>query len=176
MRRIIPSVCIALAWAVTLGAQSAGTGQATDPYQKMSSGDKTATLTGCLREGETPGTYVLTNVDASALRDLERGTAAGATAERPSTPPATGTSGTGSADQDTKVELTAGGNVNLNEHVGHQVEVTGMLAWGKKDDRTGTTGTTGSTGTPSATAGMGDKNVHKLNVRSVKMVSATCSM
>jgi hypothetical protein len=197
MKRIIPSVCLAFAFAVTVGAQSTGSGQATDQYgsqsQKSSSdkSDKTVSLTGCLQQGDTPGTFVLANVDASALSDM--GGAHGSmppsrpseSQERPSdpsSPPATGTSGMGSSssDKDLKVELTGGGSVDLKQHVGHQVEVTGTMA-AKSTAGTsgsGSAGTTGSTDptSPSRAGSMGDKNVHKLSVRSVKMISSSCSM
>jgi hypothetical protein len=199
MKRIIPSVCLAFACAVTLGAQSTGTGQSTDPYgsQKSSSdkSDKSVSLTGCLQEGDTPGTFVLANVDASSLSDMGR--EHGSMTQRPSdpsrpsdpterpsdpaSPPATGTSGAGaSASSGMKVELTGGASANLKQHVGHQVEVTGTMAGGAKDSSsaTGTSGSTGSTDTTAATreGSMGDKNVHKLTVKSVKMISSNCSM
>lgn len=164
MNRIIPSACIALACAVTLGAQSAGTQYPSEQpqSQKMSSSDKTVSLTGCLREGDAPGTYVLTDLDASALRELGAGTT-GTSGTTPS-----GTSGmAASGSKDVKVQLSPEASVNLKDHVGQQVSVTGMLA---KDAGTGATGTTGAPG-----AAAGDKDAHKLNVRSIKMVSSTCA-
>jgi hypothetical protein len=162
MNRIIPSVCIALAFAVSLGAQSTSQYPSEQPQsQKMSSGDSVS-LTGCLREGDTPGTYVLTDLDSSALREL--GAEPSGTAGTTGAPGAAAGSAAGS--KDIKVQLSPQATVDLKEHVGQQVSVTGML-----DKAAGATGTTGA---PGAGSSMGDKDAHKLNVKSVKMVSSTC--
>jgi hypothetical protein len=63
--------------------------------------------------------------------------------------------------------LTADSSINLSEHVGHKVEATGM-ATVKKD----AVSPTSNPGTPSS-ADL--KELAKFNVKSVKMVSTTCS-
>ena len=195
MRSILPAIGVAVACAVGLGAQATPPqSQSTQPQsqypttpksktQKMSSmSSKTVTLTGCLREGDTPGTFVLANVDASKL------TGTLGEPHPPTAPPATGTAGSPSAassDKTNTVELVGSADVNLKPHVGHTVEITGlMVPQGKGKKEKSPTGTTGSAAgeTTSETAARepyktGDvKNVHRLNVKAIKHVSETCSM
>lgn len=216
MKRILPAVCFACAAAVAVSAQS--TSPATQPptdkpqdQARTSSADKgkSVTLTGCVRQGDEANQFVLANVDANELKRATgqmgtqtgtsagstTGTAAGSTPGSP-TGTATGTTGAGSADRmgakddANTVQLVDSGNVNLRQHVGHQVRVTGTMAKpGMDSDRprseTGTAGT-GASSTPSTsdtTARAGeygkadkdkDKKKHKVSVQSVQMISESC--
>ena len=86
-------------------------------------------------------------------------------------------------DPSNTVELNAAPDLNLRAHVGHRVQVTGSLGdKGKMKNKTATSGTTGSaagetaTDTTSREKGTGDqKNVHRLNVKSLKHISESCT-
>ncbi|MBI2221586.1 MAG: hypothetical protein HYU53_10300 [Acidobacteria bacterium] len=198
MKRIIPAVGIALAFAVAASAQTPATpqtgDQTTKPKSSMGSkamGSKTVTLTGCVKEGNTPNAFVLTNVDLSKMTDPSTSAystpppthTAPPTQTPPEQTPPPATAGTsGMAVTDTAATVVLIGGADLKQHVGHQVEVTGMMMHGK-DKKSRTTGTTGSaagettTDTTSRPGEAGrDKNRHTLNVRTVKMVSSTCGM
>jgi hypothetical protein len=115
---------------------------------------KTVTATGCLRAGEQPNSYVLSNVKWSDK-------APGSTA--------TGTSGTApsSAPMASTLRLIgAPAGVQLTEHIGQTVEVTGTLS-----DKDKSPSATGTTGEPTASKA---KDAPALNVRTVKMVSSSC--
>lgn len=196
MKSIVTAAGVALACVVTLGAQSTTPTQ-TDQKSSMGSEkkmSKTVTLSGCVREGDAPDTYVLANVDMSRMQDAgtpahgsspSSSTGSTATGGSTSSSTASGTSGTsagGSIDAANSVRLI--GSANLKDHVGHQVEVTGTMAPAKdKSKAKGTSGTSSAAGetTSDTTSHSGsmakssDKNMHTLNVRSVKMVSASCS-
>lgn len=224
MKRILPAVCLAFAVAVAANAQSTSPTtqqQPTDRTQdqsQMRSGQKSVTLTGCVRQGDESNTFVLANVDASELNRAtsgQPGAHTGTTAgTETGTQPGTTTSGTGTTgspagttgdatagsrmgrDAANEVQLVGAGNVNLREHVGHRVRVTGtMVPPGMDSDRSrqqsGQTGTsagssTGTAGTPAsgdttARSGYGreggdkDKKAkHKVNVQSVQMISENC--
>ena len=200
MKRILPAVGIALAFAVVATAQTQyPTDQTAKP--KSSMGSKTVTLAGCVREGDTPNTFVLANVDLSKMTDMStRGRETNPpTAQTdptatppPTTPPTqtqthppTSSTGTSGMASDSAATVALVGGAELKQHVGHQVEVTGVMVPQGKDKKNKTTGTTGSatgettTDTTSRPGehGMGKgKNVHTLNVQTVKMVSATCTM
>jgi len=90
------------------------------------------TVTGCLREATgTPGEYELTNAKSAK---------------------ATTTS---------TYRLTAGASVNLKEHVGHKVEISGEMKGGHEAGAPEKSPTTAGT-------------EHKINVTSLKHISATC--
>ena len=90
MKRAISSTCLAAAFAAGLSAHApTPSPSASAPAQPQRSGASTVTITGCLRPGDAPGSFVLANVKSE--------TAQGSTAESasiPSTAPApAGTSG-----------------------------------------------------------------------------------
>jgi hypothetical protein len=159
---------VAVAFATGLSAQTPYP-QTEKPQPEKKATDtragKSLTITGCLREGDEPNTFILANVDASAL-------------PRPSTTPSE-PAGTAGATT-TTVRLIGSGDVNLKAHVGHKIEVTGMLvpqgqAAAKRP--TGTAGTpTETTDTTARERGSDKSKEHKLNVRSIKHVSETCTM
>lgn len=165
MTRIIPTTLIAVAVAAVVSAQSYPPAQSdTKRGDKKMSSSKTVALTGCLREGDQLNTFVLADVDASALGMHERGT----------TPAAPGTTGTAGTAAKTTVRLIGGGSVNLKDHVGHKVEITGMLVpQGRRSGRT--TGTTGDTTSRTPGATPTDTDHPRLNVRSLKHIAGTCT-
>src|SRR5262249_27688929 len=63
MKRVLTATCFAMACAVGLAAQqpqqTAGTAGAADQSQR---GANPRTVTGCLRAGDTAGTYMLTDI------------------------------------------------------------------------------------------------------------------
>src|SRR6476646_175324 len=63
MKRVFTATCLAATFAVGLAAQSTGTsGSAQDPQQGGQGRGGPRTVTGCLRAGDTAGTYMLTDV------------------------------------------------------------------------------------------------------------------
>jgi hypothetical protein len=171
MTRCLPACLIAVAFAaVGVSAQ----------YPEQKPADKQApaksaqvTISGCVREGDTPNTFFLANVDANALA-AHHGSGATGTSGMPPAP--AGSSAT--APNTTTVLLLTTADIDLKKHVGHKVEVSGQIAPTKPEP-----GSAGTAGTPTTdtTAREADKDkskmhAHKLNVRSVKHISETCSM
>jgi hypothetical protein len=181
MKRTFPSLCFAAVFAVGLSAQTpAQTPQnpTTNPAPSSMAGQKnTVTLTGCVKAGEEPNTFVLSNIKTDADH-------------------ATGTSGSTAAaampdlkGQEVRL-IGAPASVDLSKHVGHTVSVSGMMAPQAGMTPRGTTGapstTTPSTNPPSTTEPANpsaarpsmdmNKAAHSFNVSSLSMVSATCSM
>jgi hypothetical protein len=203
MKRTILATCLAGACAVVLSAQTptqqpptstAGTTGAAsqDTSQGNQRGRLPMTISGCLKAGDTAGTYMLTNVKGMGRPAGTTGdttTAPGTTAGAPTTAPESGQ--TRGMNQ---VLLMAGSGVDFTPHVGHQIEVTGTPARGGQGTGT-TTGaatttgagtTTGAAGTATggttagstttATTGQGNRGgVRSLNVTSIKMIAETCS-
>jgi hypothetical protein len=173
MKRVLTATCLAAAFAVGLAAQStgtsgtAGTAAGQDPQANAGQRGGPRTVTGCLRAGDTAGTYMLTDVimPGGAGRRGGDATSTGATTAGSATGTSTaGATGTGTAAQGRtmppqSIMLTAASDVDLKPHVGHKVEVTGTLAGGR--DRgtdagasaTGTATGTGTTGTTTTGAG-----------------------
>jgi hypothetical protein len=170
MKRVFTGTCLAAVFAVGLSAQSTGTQPQTYGQEKKDSKD--VTVTGCLRAGDEPNTYVLQDVKWDDKDKSATGAAAGAGA-------ATGTAGAASAAMAaTKIKLIgAPAGVQLSEHVGHTVQITGMLAPAAKATAggaaAGTGAATGTAGTAGAAAGAAKDQA--LNVRTVKMVSSSCN-
>ena len=100
---------------------------------------KETSLTGCLEAGTVPNTFVLKNVSAE--------TSAGSEAKP-----------TELAKTESEYALTAVGKVNLKDHLGHKVEVTGVIMAQKQGKRGG------SETTP----------MSRFRVKSVKEVSTDC--
>jgi hypothetical protein len=95
-----------------------------------------------------------------------------------------GTSGT--SGMANSVELVPNKKVDLREHVGHRVEITGTSAGrsknmeepgGQTGTSGGTSGTTGSGSQSGSMSGSGGKDWrgHKVKVESVRMISESCS-
>jgi hypothetical protein len=144
---------LVLVSAATVGAQQYPAPKADD---KMAKDAKDLTVTGCVAAGTEPNSFILTTKAASA----------DAAAPAPTTPPAD------AAAAANTVTYRLDSPEKVKAHLGHQVEVTGRL-----DDKKATD-TTAAAPAPDATqpAGTSGKQPSlKLNVKAVKMLSATCS-
>jgi len=208
MKQLFTATCLAATFAVGLAAQSTGTAGSTaqDPQAAggQGRGGGPRTVTGCLRAGDTAGTYMLTDVQ------MQGGGGAGAagTTAAGGTTPGTATGGTTAGTQGRggapgSIMLSADSSVDLKAHVGHKIEVTGTMAGGGRRGgdgattatATGTTtggsgtatatgtgstsgtGTSGATGTTTGQAqGQGGgRGPRSMTVTNVRMVSESCS-
>jgi hypothetical protein len=202
MKRLLTVTGVAAMFAVGLAAQQTTTGTSGTTAQ----GTQTATtgggqrggprtFTGCLRAGDTAGTYTLTNIEG--MGGDRSGAAGGTTAGATTTGGGTTTGSTAAGATTTgqaggrgmnSLMLTADSSVDLKAHVGHKIEVTGTVAGGRRngDTTSGTTaggGTTtggGTTAGGTSTAGTagtqgGRGGARSMTVTSVKMVSDSCS-
>jgi hypothetical protein len=174
MTRKIAGTCFAavLGFALSAAAQTPTTPQTpptttpqtapTSPYPSSQSADtsshdkmgKSTKLTGCVQSGTTAGTFELTNIKG-------KGSMA-------SSADAASSSASSSSSSSKTVKLVAAAGVDLSQHVGHQVEVTGSLGAGASASATAP-----SASSPSASASTSSDK--EFNVTDVKMVSATCS-
>ena len=168
MKRAISITCLAAAFAVGLSAQAPSTSAQAPSTSAMAQSDsKSVTLTGCLRAGEAPGSFVLAN---TKIADKA---AAGASTATPTTG-ATGTAGsTTTINKDLEnatVKLTGSpAGVTLGDHVGHTVQITGTPA--------PQTSTAAAPASPEpGAAASASKPQPSLNITSFSMVSGTCSM
>ena len=200
MKRFFTMTCLAATFAVGLAAQSTSTATTTqDPPAGGQRGGGSRTVTGCLRTGDTAGSYMLTDVvmqggggrrggDATSTRPVDR-------RARPRT--TTGHDGRpgGRGGAPTSLMLTAASDVDLKAHVGHKIEVTGTMAGGRGgaaataagSTTTGTTATGTTTGTTTAGTGTstaatgttgqggGRGGPRSLTVTTIKMISESCS-
>jgi hypothetical protein len=144
---------LVLVSAATVGAQQYPAPKADDKVAPKDAKD--LTVTGCVAAGTEPNTFILTTKAASA------------DAAAPTTPPADAT-----APAASMVTYKLDSPEKVKAHLGHQVEVTGRL-----DDKKGTD-TTAASPAPDATQPAGTSGKQpalKLNVKAVKMISASCS-
>jgi hypothetical protein len=161
MTRCVPACIVAFGLAA-VGVSAQYPEQKPADKQMPSKSAETVTIAGCVREGDTPNTFVLSNVDAASL---------------PHGSGATGTTGApaGSAATTATVQLITTADIDLKKHVGHKVEVSGSPI---KPEA----GAAGTAGTPSSdtTAREADKDKNKpalkLTVKSVKHLAESCSM
>jgi hypothetical protein len=159
MKRVFAGTIVAAAFAVGLSAQTTPppaqtTPPQSQPMQEAKDAAKTVTVTGCLKAGEGTDTFILSGLKWT--QDKAVGTA-GATA-----PAITAT--------ELKLVSSASGT-NLSSHVGHTVEVTGTI--GDKADKADKP--MASTNPPEAARpAPGASTQTSLNVRSLKMIAATC--
>lgn len=191
MQRAIVAACLSAAFAVTLTAQapaqqpttgagsSGSTAGAQESSQTGQRGGRSMTLSGCLKAGDTAGTYQLTNAEmTSGGKTGTTGETAGGAAST------TGSEQSGSRMGGMRtVMLNPASSVNLAPHVGHKIEVTGTMTGGRRSggasSSTATTGSSTSAGSTAAgesgTAGaQGRGGTRTMNVTSMKMVSETC--
>ncbi len=184
MTRILSTAAVALAFTVALGAQSTPqsqypsqpsttkqtTKQKTTKTAKTTASSKSVTLAGCLREGDTPNSFALDNVQVSG----------------PGSEPKESGVPSGMPGEMGQVKLVATADINLKEHVGHQVELTGMLTPAKtmtKEKSSTTTsdtmgsGSSASSSSATGTSGAKEKgaNAETLKVRALKHISETCT-
>jgi collagen type VII alpha len=185
MKKAMTALCLAAvaSWVMAAGAQQSTMEQSQKSSTKSA---KTVTLTGCLEEGLTPGTYLLKN--ATGAGDSWSSSTTG-TSGTSGTSGMAGESMSGSESPANEiVELMAAKGVDLKAHVGHKVEVTGMpsheMPKTEKKDSAGTSGSSGTSGTGMSGSGMsgesgssgmsGSKEQHMLSVKSVKHISDSC--
>jgi len=171
MKRTICYTCLSAAFAVGLSAQTPQTPSSSPAPSSsptaQSSDSKTVTLTGCLKAGEAPGSFVLANTKIGDKAS------AGA-------PSSTGTSGSAGASAATKslenttVTLTGSpAGVTLGDHVGHQVQITGTPASGASSAG-GAAGAKPSE--PGGAMAAPAKSQPSIAVSAFSMVSGSCSM
>lgn len=178
MMRVFTSTCFALLCAAGLAAQSQTPDQRRSDQARTD--EKTVTIVGCLRAGDTPNTYVLANVkdeSAGTMRQPQPSDPSNPPANPPSNPPANPPStppttepqdpsvGTSGMAKEAVKLIGAPANVDLSKHVGHTVAITGSWAPQARADRP--TGTTGG----EASAGPEKKS---FNVKSLAHRSETC--
>lgn len=171
MNRIASGLCVAAAFtfAASLGAQT----PTTSATGTTMSHDQDVVVTGCLQR-DADGNYMLTNaiMDTSMTRG---GTSTTGTTGSSTT---AGTSAMGSsANAMAASTWVLEGGTDLDKHVGHKIQVTGRQIESKKDEASTTAGATGATATTGTTGTTGSRTTtgQKLDVKSVKMISSSCS-
>ncbi|HEY7497634.1 MAG TPA: hypothetical protein VH740_03945 [Vicinamibacterales bacterium] len=163
---------MAAAFAVGLAAQTTPP-QSTPPSQPPASQSqpamadrdaaKTVTVTGCLKAGDTADSFMLSDLKWSS-RD-SKGTGAVGTSGSAGAPPA----GLGTV---TSLKIVPSASTKLSEHVGHQVEVSGTISDKDKDRGAAPSAPPDPA---SASARSSSSSGPALEVRTVKMIAATCS-
>jgi hypothetical protein len=150
----------AFALVVALAGQTASSTQSPTPSDRDS-----ISVTGCLQK-DASGAFTLVNAQNEASKTSS--TAGAGTA--------TGT--TGAASTPGATWKLAGETADLDKHVGHKVSVTGK----ESNAPSSSTATSGVTGTarPPTTAGeehkgSGSDHAKTLDVKSVTMISSSCS-
>jgi len=156
MKRVFAGSCMAALFAVSLAAQDPTT-QKPSSSSQAAGADKTVTFTGCVKQGDSPSSFILANIKAD---EKEKGGAA------------TGTTGAMAKAPD-QVRLIASGDTKLSEHVGHQVTVTGTLS--ERGSSSPSAANPPAGGAPGAAGTSGSDRQPSLNVKTVSMVSSSCS-
>jgi|SRR5262245_2395384 len=167
---------IATATAAFLAASLAAAAQTPPPTtpqtppSRTSSAD-TVTVTGCVQPSSTASSSTSSTATSSTASSSMSASYILANATMgPSSPgTTTGTTGTTSSTASSSAGKTynlMGSDSDLKKHVGHKVEVTGKLESSSSESPTATTGA--ASRDPNA-------NAPKLQVSSVKMISADCS-
>ena len=151
MKRVLAGSFVAAAFAVSLSAQATPP-QSQPPMQESKDAAKSVTVTGCLKAGDAPESFTLS--DLTWGQDKAVGTSGSAT---PATPPVAATT----------LKLIGTPSTKLGDHVGHKVEVSGTIA--DKADKPA--GATDPAARPAPAAGA----QASLNVRNVRMIAASCS-
>lgn len=146
MKKVFAGTFIAAAFAVSLSAQTVPA--QSQPMQEAGDAAKSVTVTGCLKAGAMAETYLLSDLKWADKAPAAVGTS-GVVA--PMAPAATATA--------LNLVGTPSGT-KLSDHVGHTIEVTGTI---DKTDKA-------VTGTTPADAA----RPQSFNVRTVKMIAATC--
>lgn len=192
MKRLLTATCFAMACAVGLAAQqttgTTGTSGTTADQSGQGRGGP-RTVTGCLRAGDTAGTYMLTDIKMGERSGETTGTTSGTstTAGSTTTSGTSGTSATGGqrGQMPTSLMLNPESSVDLKAHVGHKIEVTGTMAGGGRrgGDTTTTSGSTSggtmtggsATSSEQSTTGGQRGGTRTMNVTSVRMIAESCS-
>jgi hypothetical protein len=119
---------------------------------------KSVTVTGCLKAGDAADSYTLSDLKWGS-KDKSAGAAVGTSGSAPA--------GIGSAST---LKIVPSGSTKLSEHVGHQVELTGSI-----DKDSSPSAGAAKPSDPAARPSAGASGP-TFEAKSVKMVSATCSM
>jgi len=160
MKRVLAGSFMAAAFAVGLSAQTTppqSTPPSQPPARESRDAANTVTVSGCLKAGDSADSFMLSDLKF-ASRDKSAG-AVGTTGT--AAPPAAIASAT-------SLKLVPGASAKLSEHVGHQIEVTGTVSDKEKS---------ASPAAPAdpAAARPSASSTPSLEVRTVKMIAATCS-
>ena len=164
MKRIISSVAVLVAAVLSVGvaAQSNGTMGKGDKMNEMEMKD--ATYTGCVEAGSEPGSFTLTHLaaeDHMGNAAMKKDAMGKDTMKKDTMKKDTMVKDTMSNDAMAPMALSVtGSSVDLGQHLGHTVSVTGSPAHGKMDSMGKDT--------------MG-KGASAFTVKSLKMVAASCS-
>jgi hypothetical protein len=154
--RFAGMLTLALACAFTLGLRA----QETKTETKIKGEDaKTVIYTGCVQPGSEAKSFIL----AKAV-PVRRTTV---------TEEATGTSGVVSTTTTTTYALVPTENVELMTHLGHKVEITGVMSSGEMKKETKTKTEAGETRTEEKIKG--DGGMPQFQVLSVKELAESCS-
>jgi hypothetical protein len=167
MNRVITGTFLAASFAVGLSAQTTPpssspqtptqTPSQTSPSMQESRGEsKDVIVTGCLKAGDSADSYQLSDLKFKQDKDKAVGT--------------TGAPPAAIASASSLKLIGAPTGTKLSEHVGHTVEVTGKVSDKAPSASPGAPSDPAST-RPSA----GASSTPALEVKSVKMVSATCT-
>jgi len=159
MKQVIAATGLAAAFAVGLSAQTYPP-PSQPPAQEAKDTARILTVTGCLKAGDLADSFILSDLK------WNKGDKAVGTSGAPAAPPQAVASAT-------SLKLVGSPTgTKFSEHVSHTVEVTGTISE-KADKGMGSpTPADPAAAKPSATA----KAEPTFSVRTVKMVSATCSM
>jgi hypothetical protein len=150
MKKVFAGTFAAALLAVGVSAQTPQAPPQNPPMQEAKDAAKALTVTGCLKAGDTPESFTLS--DLKWKEDKAVGTSGAVT---PGAPPVAATS----------LKLIPSASTKLSDHVGHTVEVTGTIG----DKAMGSAAPTDPSARPSASAQTA------LNVRNLRMVAATCT-
>jgi len=156
---------VLLASAAAVGAQTPA-GKADEKAAK-----EPVTLTGCVETGKDADTFVLTHVvrSDSAAKDTA-GLPQPSIANPTATPPIASPTGTTGTDPNAPA-YTLDSPEKLKAHVGHKVSVVGTV-----DEDTDKAAKEGAAAAPDAGAAKaGEKPSYKVKVKSVTMISSSCS-
>ena len=195
MKQVIAAACMAVAGAVGLAAQQTGAQDQQKQKPSMSAGEKSVTVTGCLRAGDAPGTFTLANVKSGMAGEksgMAGGEKSGAGMDK------SASAGAGKAGAGTTLRLVGSpAGQDLTKHVGHTVQLTGtygqggmsgsgaMSGSGSTSKGAGAGGTAAGKTTPTDKAtptepGAGGRDtagaggMRTFNVTAMKHISATC--
>ena len=173
------SIFVLLALVSVAGLQTRA--QDRPPAPKPPADGSTVTVTGCLRAGGQPGSFLLTGVRWESRSPTTPGGAAGHHDQKPAHQPPAKPDATSEAHESKEGETLRLAGIarrqDLQEHAGHTVTITGMLA---REDRIVTPGIilpdAPRTGDPKPRKPevSGKNGPRVLNVRSVTRVSEGC--
>lgn len=199
--RSMVGLAVAFGFAVTLAAQTPQPQTPQTPDRPAAAApsatsDKEITVAGCVRPGTEPSSFMLNVVEKepTGARPDPTGPAtrpptdpsaprppSDPSTARPSDPPTTRPSTPDStsrtmANTDKRYKLMAdSASVDLKAHVGHQVQITGVVEDGSAT-RTPGPGAQPSSPTPSSpSASKESTDAKTLRVKSVKMIASSCT-